>query len=155
MPENADAFRAVELVTGQREHVDVFCFDVDRDMTDRLHRIRMEVDAVCTCDCSDLCDRLDGSDLVVCIHDGYENRIRPDCLFHIRRRDHAVLIDRQIRHLKSLRLKPLGGMKNGVVLNGSGDDVFSFADVGKGNSLQCPVVRLGTALSDSVPPAVK
>ena len=39
-------------------------------------------------------------------------------------------------------------MKNGVVLNGSGDDVFSFADVGKGNSLQCPVVRLGTACGE-------
>ena len=79
--EEANALGAVELVAAGAQHVDVQVVHVDRNMAKCLYRIRVEENAMLFGDLSDLCHRLNGSDLVVCKHDGDENGIRADRLF--------------------------------------------------------------------------
>ena len=40
--ERADALRAVEFVRRQRQHVDLGCFQIDRQLARGLHRIAMK-----------------------------------------------------------------------------------------------------------------
>ncbi len=67
--ERAHAVRAAELVAGERERVDAGGGEVDRHVTDRLHGVGVDGDAVLGGDRDHLVDRLEGADLVVGPHD--------------------------------------------------------------------------------------
>ena len=67
--QRAHALRAVELVAGEREHVDIHRVHVDRDLAHGLHGVGVEEDALLVAELADLRDRLDHADLVVREHD--------------------------------------------------------------------------------------
>ena len=129
--EQADALRAVELVGGEGEHVDVVVYDVDRNVADGLDRVGVEEDACFAADRADLTDWLDGADLVVRVHDRDQAGLGRDRFPDLLGRDQAVLVDVQIGHGEALFFELLQRVEHGVVLKGRGDDVglaLLFAD---------------------------
>ena len=127
--EEADALRAVQLVTARRHEVDLQFIDIEWDMGVRLDGIRMEEDALAGFRCmvlkarTDLCDRLEGADFVVRHHDADEQRIRTDRRHHRIRIDMALMVDRKIGHIEAPLLEVCAGMEDRVMLDGVGDDV--------------------------------
>ena len=61
-------------------------------MSDRLYRIRMEKHFLLAADLSYLSDRLDGTDLVICVHDRDECGLIRDRSFYFLRTDEAVFV---------------------------------------------------------------
>ena len=120
----ADSLRAVELVRGNGEHVDVLRFYVDGDMARRLHRVRVEDNALFAADRADLRDGLDGTDLVIGVHDRHKAGVLADGAAHLLGRDDAVFVDVQQRDLVAVFLKLLERMQYRVMLKRRGNDVF-------------------------------
>ena len=92
----------MELVAGEREHVDVLRLDVDLDVADGLYRVRVEDDAVLFAHSADLGDGLDGADLVVGIHDGHERRVLTDGVLDLLGVDQSLRGDGEIGHLEAV-----------------------------------------------------
>ena len=91
--EKSDALRAVQLVSAGAEHVDVILVYIDRQLAVCLHGIGVEQNSMLLCDLSDLFDRLNRSDLIVCKHHRNKDRIRADRSFQLVDLYLAVLID--------------------------------------------------------------
>ena len=87
------------------------------------------------CDGTNLLDRFDGSDLIVCKHHGDQNGIRADRLLDILRRNQTVCIYVQISHFIALLLQISAGMQDGMMLDLGRDDMFSFVLVSLCNAL--------------------
>ncbi|MPN18715.1 hypothetical protein SDC9_166078 [bioreactor metagenome] len=66
--EGANAFWTVELMRGQRQHVDVLRLYVDMQMPCGLYRVSMKEHAFFTADRADPGNRLYGANFVVCVH---------------------------------------------------------------------------------------
>src|ERR1700722_18347935 len=65
----ATTLRAVELMAGQGEAVDIHGVHIDRNLTYSLYGIGMKDDIVLTANLANLSDRLHHSNFVVCEHD--------------------------------------------------------------------------------------
>ena len=115
--EGADTLGAVELVGREGEEIDVLGFHVHRDVPDYLHSISMERDFVLPCNRTQFRDRLDGTDLVVGVHDADQDRLVCDRPFEFRGVHKTVLVDREICDGESFLLQVLAGMKNRMVLD--------------------------------------
>ena len=74
--ERTDALGPIELVSRERERIDLPFLDRDGNVADSLHGIRMEEDTVRPADGADLSDGLDSADLVVGRHHRDEKGIR-------------------------------------------------------------------------------
>ncbi|CDC12571.1 putative uncharacterized protein [Roseburia sp. CAG:45] len=96
---------------------------------------------MCLGNCTNLCNRLDGTDFIVGKHNRNQNGIRTDCSFYICRIDTSILIHIKISYLKALSFQPFTGMKNCMMLNLTGDDMFSFFFISFCCCFQCPVIR--------------
>ena len=92
-------------------------------MTDRLHCIRMERDAVCTEQCPDLCNGLNAPNLVIRRHDRNEYRILPERRRDIRRIDAPRRVYRQIGNGKPAVLHRTATLEHRMMFNGRGNDV--------------------------------
>ena len=92
-----------------------------------LYSIGVKQNAMLLCDLANLFDRLDGSDLVVCKHNGNENGSRADSLLQLISFQNAVLVYIDLRNLETMVLQPLTGMQNGMVLDLAGNDMVSLA----------------------------
>ena len=68
--QRANTLGAVDLVRGDRQHVDVVGHDVDRNLADSLHGVGVEEDALLVADLADLANGLQDADFVVGGHDG-------------------------------------------------------------------------------------
>jgi hypothetical protein len=66
--EHADALGRMQLVAGEREHVDLGGLQVDGNLADRLHRVGMEHDALLVRHFGHFLDREDGPGFVVGPH---------------------------------------------------------------------------------------
>ena len=145
--ERADALRAVDFVSRDRNKVGPERFGLERDFQKALHGVRVEQRQRRKPPrrAHHLRDRHDRAGLVVDHHDGYQNRIGPQRGLQRLDRDEARLIRLQIRHLKALRLQLLHRMQHGVVLHGGRHDVAPAL----AEALRCgkngPVVGLGAA----------
>ena len=130
--EEADALRAVQLVTARRHEVDLQFIDIERDMSVCLDGIRMEEDALAGFRCmllkarTDLCDRLEGADFVVRHHDADEQRVRTNRRHHRIRIDMALMVDRKIGHIEAPLLEIRAGMEDRVMLDLVGDDMTAL-----------------------------
>ena len=60
------------------EHVNMAFVYMDGNLAECLHSVRMEQDSMLMGNLSDFPDRLYSSNLIVGIHDGDQNRRRPD-----------------------------------------------------------------------------
>src|SRR5690242_13719566 len=74
--ERADAFRSVELVAAERVKIDAGGAGVDGDFSGGLDAVGMERDFRFAGDGGNFGERLDGAELVVCVHHRDENRFR-------------------------------------------------------------------------------
>ena len=93
-------------------------------MARRLHRVRVEDDALFAADRADLRDGLDGADLVVGVHDRHKAGILADGAAHLLGRDDAVFVDVQQRDLVAVFLQLLERMQYRVMLKCRGNDVL-------------------------------
>ena len=98
-------------------------FHVDRNMSDRLDRVSMEKNAVFPADGADLPDRLDGSDLIVGIHDADQASIIPDSSFDFVRMDDSVLMHIQQGNCEAFLFQLLQGMQHRVMFKSGGNDM--------------------------------
>ena len=99
---------------------------------------------MCVRNLSKRCNRLNRADLVVCQHDGCEQRIRTNRLRKGLRRNTAQLVHVQISHLAAPPLQRRTGVQHGVMFDLCGDDM-PFFGMGRSYAQQCPAVRLATA----------
>jgi hypothetical protein len=97
-----------------------------RHLAGGLDRVAVKSDAGFTGDLAYLGDGLDGADLVVCVHDGNQDRIGPDRLAHVLRIHPAATIHRHPGQLVSAFLQVLHGLEHGVVLYGGGDEMAAL-----------------------------
>ena len=90
----------------------------------------------------DLFHRLHRADLIVHIHDGYKDGILADGIFQILQADMAVMIHRQIRHLKALFLQIRQRIVDRGVFDGGADDMITGPFIGYGRPGQRHIVGL-------------
>ncbi len=128
---------------GERGHVDAEGSDVEGELAHGLRRIGVEEHAVLAAHGGNGGDVLDGSDLVVAVHDGNEDRVgcQGPC---DRGRVHAAFgVDLEARDAETVRRERTTGIEHGLVLGRGGDDVARPAQFREPFDGQ--VVRLGRA----------
>ena len=145
--EQADPFRAVKLVRGQRQQVHVQHLHVQRKIAAGLHRVGVEGNAVLSGDGADLGDRFDRAHLVVGVHHADQRGVRSNRRGYGRRLHQASAVHRQDRHLEVEVPGQVGrGVQHSVVLDGRGDDVPAPAGrLRQPDAAQRQVVALGAA----------
>ena len=138
--ECADALGAVDLVAGEREHVDVVGHHVDGDLAHGLDGVGVEDDALLVAELADLANGLDDADFVVGVHDGDEDGLVVDGALQVFEIDEAVGLHGQIGDAVALLLELLAGVEDGLVLGDLGDDVVAALAVHLGDALDGEVV---------------
>ena len=146
--EEPHTLRAVELVRADRQQIDVHLFDIQRNVTKRLHRIRVEDHAVTLADLANGLQRLNRADLVVRRHDGDEHGIRADGRFHGLRRNHTVRVHGQNGNVESFAFQRLGAVQNRVMLNRRDNQMTPLFLVRAHYALERPVVALRAAAGE-------
>ena len=134
--QHAHALGAVELVGGERQHVNILGLHVNVQVARRLHRIGVEQHALLPAHRADLRDGQDGADLVVGVHDGDKAGVLPDGVSHLLSGDGAGGAHVQQLHVEALFFQLLQGVQDSVMLEGGGDDVLlalPLADTGGGD----------------------
>src|SRR6202035_1738604 len=91
-----DSLRAIDLVPGDRQQVDIVLLDVYWDFANSLHTIDGKDNAVLLGNLADFRHRIDDANLIVGIHDGDQYRLRRNRFAHVFRIDAAIALHRQI-----------------------------------------------------------
>src|SRR2546427_2473207 len=143
--ERADAFRAVDLVRGDREQVGLEFLQVDVDPARALHRVAMEDDAFAAADLGDLPHRVDDADLVIHHHDRSQDGVRTDRRLEFLQADDAVFLDLEVGGLEPLALELADRVQHRLVLGLLRDDVLALGLVEVGRALDGEIVALGRA----------
>ena len=115
----------MKLVPGDAQQIAADGLHIDRHLAHRLDGIGVEVDVGLLRDGTDLCHRLQRSDLIVGHHDADQPGIWPHGAPDILRLDHARAIYRQKGDLDAAVAHAFCRMKHGVMLDGAGDQVIS------------------------------
>ena len=105
-----------------------------------LHSICMKKDAVFLCNLTQFTDRLQSTDLIVCIHHRNQDRIRTDCIFQYSRLHKALPVYRKVCQIKTAVFQEMTCMKDGMMFYGRGDDMTSFSAERPGSIYQHPVI---------------
>ena len=100
---------------------------IDRNMTCRLYGIRMKRNISCAEELSNICDRLDGTDLVVRRHDTDKRRICTQCFLHSGGIDAPFPIDRNFGHGESACFEITARLMHSGMLNRRGHDMRSVS----------------------------
>ena len=122
--QGAHALGAVELVSGQAQHVDVLLFDVDFQVADGLNGVGVEGHAGLLADGADFRDGQHGADLVVGVHGGHQAGVGTDGVLHLLGGDVVIVLHIQIGDLKAFLFQLCQGVQHSVVLKGGGDNVL-------------------------------
>ncbi len=141
----ARALRRVYLMTRAGEHIDSQLVEIYLLMTDSLNGIGEEKNLLFFCYFCYFGDRHNGTYLVVCIHYGNERRIVAYRVAHCFGRNHAVLVDIKICHLKTLFFQCLHRVENGVMLDLCRYQVLALSYIGICRSSYCPVIGFRAA----------
>src|SRR4051812_12525875 len=121
--QRADALWGIELMTGDRQHIDTELVHLGRDFSDRLGRIGVKTDPVLPSDRADFRDRLYGADFVVGMHDADQQRLRSNGAPHVLWIDQACPVHRNVGDRSAEPFEKPTGRKNGGVLGGPPDEV--------------------------------
>ena len=124
--EHADAFRRVQLVAGQRQHVDFGGLQVDRQLADGLHRVAVEHDAFFMRHLGHFLDRKQRPGFVVGPHDGDDRDAVVEQGLVLVEIDAALLVHRQLVHHVALFFELVAQRQDGRVLDHGGDDAAPF-----------------------------
>ena len=147
--EGADTFRAIDLMGRKRHQVDPHILHIDRDFADALRRIAMEEHALFLGDLADFLHRVNRADFIVGEHHGDQDRFVRDRLPHVFRIHHAEFIHREIGDGRlALRFEGLGGVDDGAVFGGGGDDVVALLLVHLQHALDGQIVRFSRAAGE-------
>src|SRR5579863_7665869 len=146
--ERADTFRAINLMCGNGQQVDVVFLHVHGNLADSLHAIGCEEDAMFLGDFADFLDRVDDANFVVGIHDGDQNCFWRDGFANVFWVHAAIFTHRQVGNFKAFFFQPLAGIENCLVLDSLGDDVIALFAVHFGDALDHQVVAFGGAAGE-------
>ena len=136
-------------MTGQGQHVDAHFLHVDVHMADCLNRIGVELSANRMCQLSDLLDRLNRADFVVCRHNRNQCGVLGQLCFQLLKVYTAFLIHIQIGNAVALLLKRLAGVQHRMMLDFGGDDVLAaLGGRTVHKAADCKVVRLRAAAGE-------
>ena len=127
--EDADALRAIQLVSGEAEEIDAEGRGRDIHGAGRLHGIGVDdyVRVLRFRDPRDLRDRLERPDLVVGGHDGDDRGFGRHRGFERRQVHQSLGIDGQIGRAESFAFELLDRVKHSVVFDSGSDDVAAAA----------------------------
>jgi len=146
--ERADALGRVEFVSRHRKQVYSQFVHEHRNLAHRLCRVGVHKRAVAVGDGRDFGDWLDGTDLVVGVHDGHQDGIGGDGPLNVGGVYHSVLVHRQHGDAVALAFEPLAGLQHRRVFDGRGDDVVAALTIGGGHTLDGAVVGLAAAAGE-------
>ena len=112
-------------------------------MAECLNSIGVEDHFLFLADSGNFLDRLDRTDLVVCVHDSYKSRIIADSVSYIFRIYQTLVAYGNVSYLKALLFEILAGMENCMVLENRSNDVLfsSLCEIFR-NALDSPVIGL-------------
>ncbi len=130
------------------QQVDVVFLDVDRNLAHGLNAIYGEEDTMFLGNLADFRDGIDHANFVVGVHDGDQDRCRPDGCFQIVEAHPAVTLNGQIGDFEAVLLEVLAGVEYGLVLDGLGDDVIALFAKHFRDALDHQVVGFGCAASE-------
>ena len=150
--EDSDAFGGVDLVAGEGEEVDVleraFGGEVEGELAGGLDGVGVEESAGCVGDGGEFGDGLDDAGLVVGVHDADEFGVGAEGGFRAAGSMRPCGVQgRKVTSTVVLFARDFGGVEDGVVLDGGGDEVGGFAVAGFGgeDAEEGEVVALGAA----------
>ena len=93
-----------------------------------------------------LCDGLNSTDLVVCIHDGHKAGVFPDGFSHLLRPHKSCIVYIQKGDLKALLFQFFQGMQNGMVFKRRGNNMlFASAHPQRSGGHNGLVIRLAAS----------
>ena len=124
--QRADAFRAIDFVTGEGHQVHFQLAQVDRQFAHALGRIHVVDDAARTAHFADGRDVLHNADFVVNVHDGNQDGVIAHRRFELFQVDDPVALRRQVSHFEPFTLQLTAGVQHGFVFGFAGDDVLAF-----------------------------
>jgi hypothetical protein len=142
--EGADALGAVDLVRRERREVDVHLLDVELDLADALHRVRVEEHAALA---RDLADLLEGWTVPISLLASITltRMVLSVMAFFTSSGSTRPLVDAEVGDLEALLLEALARVEDGLVLGHRRDDVVALVLVELGHTLEGEVVALGGA----------
>src|SRR5579859_1907433 len=108
--------------------------DVERQLAQRLHSVRMEEHAALAAQTANLFDGLNHAGFVVGRHDRDQNGAAAESSFEFIEIDQPVLADVKIGDATSAFFQMPAAVENGLVLCDRGDDVVAALAVRIGNS---------------------
>src|SRR5713226_10659250 len=116
--QGADSLGRIQFVTGNRKQINSQYIHVDRNFARGLHGVGVEVDVGFGSDAADFFERLDGTELIVGVHDGDENCFRPDGAAQLLEVDQSLAIVRQIGDANAFFFESLASVEDGFVFDG-------------------------------------
>ncbi len=129
-----------------REQVYAQIANIKSFMTKCLNSIGMKQNVMRVGNFCKLFNGLYGSNFIIGKHDRCHNGIRANRFFKSFNIDDAIAINGHIGYLKAFVFKSLAGMKNGMMLNGTGDNMLSFVLCRRAhNAFDSPVISFGAA----------
>ena len=146
--QGTNAFRSIQLVSTDRQQIDVHLVDVDRNFADTLRSIRVEEYFVVTADLSNLLQWLCRADFIIDMDDGADKCVRPDGLLQDLQVDETLSRDRQVSHLEPFIFEFSAGVEHALMIDLSGDNVALFITVEACETLQAEIVRFSCATSE-------
>lgn len=142
--ECTDALRAINLVTRDRQQVNVHLVDVDRHLAEALGGVSVEESLVSAAHRTNLLDGLLDSDLVVHVDNGTHERVRSQsCLQLVKIDEAGGEFDGKVGDLEAHVLKTTATVEHALMIDLSRDDVLLPVLIEQADTLEAQVVRFG------------
>jgi len=133
----------VDLVAGEGEEVDIFeraaGTEVERQFARGLNGVSMEERSSRVCDTGEFCDGLNDAGLVIGEHDAHELRVGTNSGFESGGLDETLGRAGEEGNFDVSCRERFGGVKNGVMLDGCGDEMRAFGH----GAEECEVIAFG------------
>jgi hypothetical protein len=144
--ERTNTLRSVHLVAADAQQVNVHRVHVDRNLADRLRRVRVKVDLARAAHAADLGHRLNDADLIVDEHARHERRVGPNRGLELSEVHEAVALHGQVGHVEALELKLPTRVEHAFVLGLcavelKGEETGDVNDNADGDEIRCNPVR--------------
>src|ERR1700735_1331255 len=123
--ERANTLGPIDFVRGDGEQMHAEALHVQRQRRCRLYRVAMKIDVSFSGDAANFFDGLNGAELVVRVHDAYQNRVGTKSAANILWIDDARGTNRNEGDVNVLLGECLSGIEDSVMLDGGGDYVLA------------------------------
>ena len=145
--QKSDTFRAMYLMSADRQQIHIHSGRIDPELAESLHGVHMEQCLRVTAldQRTGFRHRLYTSDLVIYMHDRYQDRVLPHRPLQFLQGDPPLTVHREISHLKSLSLQIRHGLQNSRMLHPCRDQMPSSSVMSHRRTDQRNIIRLRTA----------